>query len=52
MHLQFDICTVRIKDVDKFNLVKLASGGLGFKLELIFITDPAASKYDTCIKRG
>ena len=44
--------TVCIRDLDKLNLVKLAYGGLVFKLEPIFATAPAASKNDACFKGG
>ena len=40
------LSTVRIKVLDTLNLVKLANGGVVFRLEPIFVTTPAASSLE------
>ena len=41
--MELSIVMMRIRDLDKINLVKLACGGFGFGLEPIFVTVPVVS---------
>ena len=43
---------MRIKDLDKHNLVKIRNGGKILGSIQFFATAPAASKNDTCFKSG
>jgi len=48
------VCTKRFTDLDKFDFsnIKFAYCDIAFRLEPIFSTAPASSRYGTCFRSG